>query len=151
MLYRPPSPSTGTLSSTVFIMECIVCVPVCDRGEKATPRVLGLMHSAATASKPQSRSPLNSKASFCRFTPTERGCYFEGELGLKYLPVGLYRYGISNCLFEATYEKALEICKCTPYFHWAGIQEYGNFCRGKVRIRRLRLRFQISSVYRVTM
>ena len=38
---------------------------------------------------------------------------------------------ISNCLFEATYEKVLEICRCTPYFHWAGIQEYGDFCRGK--------------------
>ena len=66
-----------------------------------------------------------------RFSPSERGCYFEGELGLKYLPRGLYRYGISNCLFEATYEKVLEICRCTPYFHWAGIQEYGDFCRGK--------------------
>ena len=66
-----------------------------------------------------------------RFSPAERGCYFEGELGLKYLPRGLYRYGISNCLFEATYEKVLEICRCTPYFHWAGIKEYGDFCRGK--------------------
>ena len=46
-----------------------------------------------------------------RFSPLERGCYFEGELGLKYLPRGLYRYGISNCLFEATYEKVLEICR----------------------------------------
>ncbi len=25
----------------------------------------------------------------------------------------------------------LEICQCTPYFHWAGIREYGTFCRGK--------------------
>ena len=65
-----------------------------------------------------------------RFHPEERGCYFEGELELRYLPKSLYRYDISNCLFEATYEKVLEICQCTPYFHWAGLREYRNFCRG---------------------
>ena len=43
---------------------------------------------------------------------------------------GLYRYGISNCLFEATYEKVLEICRCTPYFHWAGMKKHRRFCRG---------------------
>ena len=21
--------------------------------------------------------------------------------------------------------------RCTPYFHWAGIREYGDYCRGK--------------------
>ena len=41
-----------------------------------------------------------------------------------------FRYDISNCLFEATYEKVLEECNCTPYFHWAGLKEYQNFCRG---------------------
>ncbi len=46
-----------------------------------------------------------------RFSPEERDCYFEGELSLKYLPKELYRYDINNCLFEATYEKVLEICK----------------------------------------
>ena len=65
-----------------------------------------------------------------RFKPEERGCYFEGELTFKYLPSNLYRYDISNCLFEATYENVLERCNCTPYFHWAGIREYRNFCRG---------------------
>ena len=24
----------------------------------------------------------------------------------------------------------LEKCQCTPYFHWAGMKEYRNFCRG---------------------
>eukprot|EP00094_Tigriopus_californicus_P006437 TCALIF_06199-PA protein Name:"Protein of unknown function" AED:0.31 eAED:0.34 QI:0/0/0/0.33/1/1/3/0/625 len=66
-----------------------------------------------------------------RFMPEERGCYFEGEVTLKYLPKELYRYDISNCLFEATYEKVLEICQCTPYFHWAGFNEYQRFCQGE--------------------
>ena len=66
-----------------------------------------------------------------RFTPEERGCYFEDELTLSYLPTELYRYDISNCLFEATYEKVLEICECTPYFHWAGVVKHRQFCRGK--------------------
>ncbi len=65
-----------------------------------------------------------------RFKPSERGCYFEGELTFKYLPQALYRYDISNCLFEATYEKVLDVCHCTPYFHWAGVKRYRNFCRG---------------------
>ena len=38
-----------------------------------------------------------------------------------------FRYDISNCLFEAAYEKILEECQCTPYFHWGG--QY-DFCRG---------------------
>ena len=42
----------------------------------------------------------------------------------------MYRYDISNCLFEATYENILDECKCTPYFHWAGRKEHNNFCRG---------------------
>ena len=29
-----------------------------------------------------------------RFLPEERGCYFEGELPLKYLEHGIYRYNI---------------------------------------------------------
>ena len=65
-----------------------------------------------------------------RFTAEERGCYSENELTFRYLPKSLYRYDISNCLFEATYQKVLEECKCTPYFHWAGVKEYRNFCRG---------------------
>ena len=24
----------------------------------------------------------------------------------------------------------LEVCQCTPYFHWAGVREYRDFCRG---------------------
>ena len=71
-----------------------------------------------------------TKAALQRFKPEERGCYSEDELKFKYLPKSLYRYDISNCLFEATYEKILEECKCTPYFHWAGRREYKNFCRG---------------------
>ena len=65
-----------------------------------------------------------------RFSPEQRDCYTEEEISLKYLPRDHgYRYEMSNCLFEATYEKVLEVCKCTPYFHWAGIADYPDFCR----------------------
>ena len=43
-----------------------------------------------------------------RFTPEERGCYFDHELPLTYLPTKWYRYDINNCLFEAAYEKGNE-------------------------------------------
>ena len=36
---------------------------------------------------------------------------------------GLYRYGISNCLFEAAFENILERCKCAPGFHTMGGDE----------------------------
>ncbi len=52
-----------------------------------------------------------------RFAPPERGCYIEGELPLQYLPSVFYRYEMSNCLFEAAYERILEECKCMPSFH----------------------------------
>ena len=51
-----------------------------------------------------------------RFRPRDRGCYVEGELPLEYLPSKYYRYEMSNCLFEAAYEKILEECNCTPRF-----------------------------------
>jgi hypothetical protein len=38
-----------------------------------------------------------------RFNPIERGCYFEGELSLKYLPKKFYRYTCLNmrkCIFS---------------------------------------------------
>ena len=40
-----------------------------------------------------------------------------GELPLKYLPSKFYRYEMSNCLFEAAYERILTDCNCTPSFH----------------------------------
>ena len=50
-----------------------------------------------------------------RFTPQERDCYKEEEIDLKYLPKSHgYRYEMSNCLFEAAYEKILEVCQCAP-------------------------------------
>ena len=42
-----------------------------------------------------------------RFTPEERGCYFDHEIQLSYLPKNWYRYDINNCLFEAAYEKGI--------------------------------------------
>ena len=50
-----------------------------------------------------------------RFLPEERDCYKEDEIDLKYLPKSHgYRYEMSNCLFEAAYEKILEVCNCAP-------------------------------------
>ena len=50
-----------------------------------------------------------------RFTPEERDCYMEDEIDLMYLPKSHgYRYEMSNCLFEAAFEKILEICHCAP-------------------------------------
>ncbi|CAB4060681.1 ASICN [Lepeophtheirus salmonis] len=65
-----------------------------------------------------------------RFYPEERGCYFEGELYLQYLPKNFYRYEMSNCLFEAAYEEVLKRCNCTPSFHQTGIKEYPKICSG---------------------
>ncbi|XP_023324842.1 uncharacterized protein LOC111698676 [Eurytemora carolleeae] len=65
-----------------------------------------------------------------RFNPMERGCYTEGELPLKYLPSKLYRYEMSNCLFEAAYEQILELCNCTPSFHALGYMEKPQICTG---------------------
>ena len=49
----------------------------------------------------------NAKA---RFSPAERDCYTESEIELKYLPKDHgYRYEMSNCLFEATFEHILEV------------------------------------------
>ena len=47
---------------------------------------------------------------------------------IKYPVMLTFRYDISNCLFQAAYEKVLEECQCTPYFHWGGDHD---FCRGK--------------------
>jgi len=71
-----------------------------------------------------------SESAIKRFHPKERGCYTEGELPLKYLPSKLYRYEMSNCLFEAAYEEILEQCNCTPSFHALGYKEKPRICSG---------------------
>ena len=54
------------------------------------------------------RTFLEKKMQFVkRFSPEERGCYFEKELPLRYLPDRFYRYEMSNCLFEAAYEEVI--------------------------------------------
>lgn len=45
-----------------------------------------------------------------RFSPEQRDCYSESEIELKYLPGAHgYRYEMTNCLFEATFEHILEV------------------------------------------
>ena len=65
-----------------------------------------------------------------RFTPEERGCYFDHEISLTYLPKKWYRYSINNCLFEAAYEKVLELCHCTPFFHTLAFKKVPILCNG---------------------
>ena len=66
-----------------------------------------------------------------RFQPPDRGCYVEKELPLQYLPSRLYRYEMSNCLFEAAYERILSTCHCAPSFHQLGAKSVnGNLCSG---------------------
>ena len=42
----------------------------------------------------------------------------------------LHRYGLSNCLFAATYDKILEECRCVPYFHTMAYEHYPVICSG---------------------
>ena len=70
-----------------------------------------------------------------RFNPEQRDCYTDDEISLKYLPSDSgYRYGIGNCLFEASFENILEKCKCYPGYN-QGLVESHNLglkpCVGK--------------------
>ncbi len=65
-----------------------------------------------------------------RFSPEERGCYFDGELEFQYLPSSLYRYSLTNCLFAATYDEILEKCQCVPFFHTLAYEDYPRICAG---------------------
>jgi len=61
---------------------------------------------------------VTSKSAMKRFSPSERDCYSEEEISLKYLPSDHgFRYEMSNCLFEAAFENILRECKCFPGFH----------------------------------
>eukprot|EP00093_Oithona_nana_P007838 07838.XXX_67826_65125_1 [CDS] Oithona nana genome sequencing. len=63
-----------------------------------------------------------------RFSPEQRDCYSESEIELKYLPGAHgYRYEMTNCLFEATFEHILEQCKCFPNFHSTNDPKAGNY------------------------
>ena len=37
---------------------------------------------------------------------------------------------MSNCLFEAAYERILQDCNCTPSFHQLAYKEVPDICRG---------------------
>lgn len=82
-----------------------------------------------------------------RFTPDERACYADHEFRFKYLPQELYRYsfliqdcplcylpafryGLSNCLFAATYDKVVSNCSCVPFFHTMAYEDYPKICSG---------------------
>ena len=41
------------------------------------------------------------------------------------------RYGLSNCLFAATYDQILEQCQCVPFFHTMAYKDYPRICSGQ--------------------
>ena len=59
-----------------------------------------------------------------RFTPEERGCYFDHEMPLTYLPKKWYRYDINNCLFEAAYEKGKLRHRCQLVLNFKNISPF---------------------------
>ena len=71
--------------------------------------------------KPNCNNFVLNEQVLTRFTPEQRDCYQEHEIDLKYLPKSHgYRYEMSNCLFEAAFERILTDCKCAPGFHNEG-------------------------------
>lgn len=57
-------------------------------------------------------------AAIHRFQPSERQCYTDTEMDLQYVPSNQsFRYGLSNCLVEAAYQRIVSGCNCTPPFH----------------------------------
>ena len=42
-----------------------------------------------------------------------------------------FRYGLSNCLFAATYDEILKQCSCVPFFHTMAWNDYPRICAGK--------------------
>ena len=48
------------------------------------------------------------------------------ELNKGYLPYKFFEVNPLKCGGPTSISP-----RCTPYFHWAGIREYGDYCRGK--------------------
>ena len=46
------------------------------------------------------------------------------------MPSDMYRYSLNNCLFEAAFEKVIEVCKCFPYFHTMTKEDSDSVCIG---------------------
>ena len=49
-----------------------------------------------------------------RFDPLDKNCYLPNEFKLIYLPEANFRYQMSNCLFEALVQRAIDKCQCNP-------------------------------------
>ena len=47
------------------------------------------------------------------------------------MPNVLCRYGLSNCLFAATYDEIIAKCQCVPFFHTMAYEDVGRICSGK--------------------
>ena len=41
-----------------------------------------------------------------------------------------FRYGLSNCLFAATYDEILKNCNCVPFFHTMAYNDNPQICAG---------------------
>ena len=60
---------------------------------------------------------VTSDTARARFSPEERGCYFQGELELSHLESSApqtYRYSLANCLYSRTVSRVMETCHCLP-------------------------------------
>lgn len=60
---------------------------------------------------------VTSDTARARFSPEERGCYFQGELELSHLESSAgesYRYSLTNCLYSRRVVRVLESCDCLP-------------------------------------
>ena len=52
-----------------------------------------------------------------RFSPYERKCWVESEIGFEFIPYEYwYQYSMSNCLYEAAMQEAFRTCDCIPTF-----------------------------------
>jgi hypothetical protein len=72
-----------------------------------------------------------SEIAISRFSPTNRGCYTEKEMDIKFLSLSMgYRYSPKNCLYAALAEKIITNCSCISDFYRIG-QEFNNIlpCR----------------------
>ena len=57
---------------------------------------------------------ISTKNNAKHFDPVYRQCYFENEFDLQYLPYKDFGYQMSNCLFEALMQRAINACDCHP-------------------------------------
>ena len=80
-----------------------------------------LISTSANAMARYSVPYLSSAELVSRLNSDLRDCYGEDEISLTFLPrQDGFRYEMSNCLFEATFEQILDKCKVRKARAWPG-------------------------------